>query len=254
MRTVLKVSTRKRVISPRFFSKAVLVVTILPLWALWFYAYATLRSLQSEVETLPRFYGMYLYKANAQSRLEEAARRIDRFVEEKGRNGEGVGAEALTEEALERFGLVFGLEEVMIVVKRAGLRILHPFDPPYGSAEFLGDPEGRAAFLRTLQKMDANGLRGGYFAIDSLDSPDGADKQCWFLAMSPVGEDLLCVLSVPEEQVRLSGGILEEAKGTLLEERRKRFVRLTLPVVVLSSLFIVLLYRQSRQPHRGSVA
>jgi hypothetical protein len=248
---VLKVSKKTRVMSPRFFSKAALVVTILPLWALWFYAYATLRSLQSEVEALPRFYGMYLYKANVQSRVEGVARRMSQFVDQSDWEMEGEAAEALVQDALDRFGLMFGLEEVMIVVERGGLRILHPFDPPYGSAEFLDDPEGREAFLRTLQQMDVNGLRGGYFAIDTLDSPDPSDKGCWFLAMAPVGEDLLCVLSVPEEQVRLSGGILEDAKGNLLQERRRRFVRLTLPVVVLSSLFIVILYRQSRRSNRG---
>ena len=61
----------------------------------------------------------------------------------------------------------------------------------------------------------------------------------------------MCVLSVPEEKVRLSGGILEESQEDLLQEKRMRFARLTLPVVVLSSLFIVILYRQSRQASRG---
>ena len=96
--------------------------------------------------------------------------------------------------------------------------------------------------------MDANGFRGGYFSIDS---PDGLNKRSWFLAVAPVGEELIGVLPVPEEQIRLSGGILEEAQENLLERRQERFVRLTLPVVVLSSLFIVLLYRQSRQSNRG---
>ena len=55
------------------------------------------------------------------------------------------------------------------MVEREGLRILHPSEPPYGSAEFLGEPEGREAFLRTLKQMDANGFRGGYFSIDTSD-------------------------------------------------------------------------------------
>jgi hypothetical protein len=99
--------------------------------------------------------------------------------------------------------------------------------------------------------MDAEGFRGGYLSIDTSNAPDRSDKRCWFLTMAPVGDALLSVLSVPEERVRLSGGILEVAKENLLEQRRSRFVRLTLPVVVLSSFFIVILYRQSRRPNRG---
>jgi len=236
----LKVSKKRKGTSPRFFSKAALLVTILPLWALWVYAYATLETLRSEVEALPRFYGMYLYKESIRSRLEGAARRMNLFE-----------LAGLTEAERARCGLFFGLEEELIVVERTGLRILCPSEPPYGSAEFLGEPDGRKAFVRTLQRMDAEGFRGGYFSVDTSDSSDRPDKRTWYLAMAPAGEDLLCVLAVPEEQVRLSGGILEGAKENLLQERQRRFVRLTLPVVVLSSLFIVILYRQSRQSNRG---
>ena len=81
----LKVSKKIQGASPRFFSKAALVVTILPLWALWVYAYATLETLQSEVEALPRFYGMYLYKEHVQSRLEGAARLMTLFEVQRGR-------------------------------------------------------------------------------------------------------------------------------------------------------------------------
>ena len=247
----LKVSRNIQGASPRFFSKAALVVTILPLWALWVYAYATLETLRSEVEALPRFYGMYLYKENVRSRLEGAAQRMTLFEDQRGLDIEGGRVEGLTEAEGKRFDLLFGLEEALIVVERAGFRILHPSEPPFGAAEFLGEPEGREAFLRTLQQMDENGLRGGYLSIDTSNAPDRPNKRCWFLTMVPVGEALLCVLSVSEEQVRMSGGILEEAKENLLEQRQRRFVRLTLPVVVLSSLFIVILYRQSRKSNRG---
>lgn len=247
----LKVSKKIRGASPRFFSKAALLVTILPLWALWVYAYATLETLRSEVEALPRFYGMHLYKENIRSRLEGAARRMSLFEDQGGREIEGGRLAGLTEAERARCGFFFGPEEELIVVERTGLRILCPSEPPYGSAEFLGEPDGRKAFVRTLQRMDAEGFRGGYFSIDTSDSSDRPDKRTWYLAMAPAGEDLLCVLSVSEEQVRLSGGILEGAKEDLLQERQRRFVRLTLPVVVLSSLFIVILYRQSRQSNRG---
>jgi len=241
MGMALKISRNKQRASPRFFSKAGLLVTILPLWALWVYAYATLQTLQSEVEALPRFYGMYLYKEHVQSRLEGVARMMTLLEVERGR------FERLTRKEWERFDLFSGPEESLIVVERAGLRILYPSEPPYGSAVFLGEPEGREAFLRTLRRMEANGFRGGYFSIDS---PDGSNKRSWFLAVAPVGEEMIGVLPVPEEQIRLSGGILEEAQENLLERRQRRFVRLTLPVVVLSSLFIVLLYRRSRQESR----
>ena len=251
MGMALKVSKKIKGTSPRFFSKAALVVTILPLWALWVYAYATLETLQSEVEALPRFYGMYLYKEHVQSRLEGVSRMMTPFEVQGGEEIEGGRFERLTQKEWERFDLFSGPEEALIVVERAGLRILYPSELPYGSAVFLGEPEGREAFLRTLKRMDANGFRGGYFSIDTSDSPDGSNKRSWFLAVAPVGEHLIGVLSVPEEQIRLSGGILEEAQENLLERRQRRFVRLTLPVVILSSLFIVLLCRQSRQSNRG---
>jgi hypothetical protein len=247
----LKFSEKIRGLSPRFFSKAALLVTILPLWALWVYAYATVKSLQGEVETLSQFYGMYLYKENVRSRLEGVARLMTHSQDQRDRAIEEGRAQERSGEAWERFDLLFGQDEALIVAERSGLRILHPSGPPFGSAEFLGEPLGREAFLRTLNRMVEDGLMGGYFYIDRGDSPDGPSKRSWFFAMAPVGEDLMCVLSVPEEKVRLSGGILEGAQENLLEERRGRFVRLTLPVVVLSSLFIGILYRQSRRSIRG---
>lgn len=247
----MKVSRKIRGASPRFFSKAALVVTILPLWALWVYAYATLETLRSEVEALPRFYGMYLYKEHVQSRLEGVARMMTLVEVQGGEETEGGRFEGLTRKEWERFDLFSGPEEALIVVERAGLRILYPSGPPYGSAVFLGEPEGREAFLRTLKQMDANGFRGGYLSIDASDPPDGSNKRSWFLAVAPLGEQLIGALPVPEEEIRLSGGILEEAQQNLLERRQRRFVRLTLPVVILSSLFIGILYRQGRQSNRG---
>lgn len=251
MGMALRVMKKSKKVSPRFFSKAALVVTILPLWALWVYSYANLRSLQNEVGALPRYYGMYLYKEYVRARLDEAARMMSLLEGQEVDRAEGGKAEVLTEAERRRYELFFGPEEAFVVVEREGLRILHPSEPPYGTADFLGEPEGRTAFLRTLRRMDDNGSRGGYLSIDTSDSFARSDKRSWFLAMAPVGEDLLCVLPVPEEQVRQSGGILEDAQEELLQERRKRFVRLTLPVVVLSSLFIGILYRQNRPSGRG---
>ena len=152
----------------------------------------------------------------------------------------------LTEAEQRLFDLSFGSEEAPVVVERKGLRILHPSEPPYGTADFLGEPEARQAFLRTLRRMDDNGSLDAYFSIDTSDPSTGPGKQSWFLAMAPAGEDLLCILPVPEEQVRHAGGILEKAQEELLLERSRRFVRLTLPVVILSSVFIGILYRQNR--------
>jgi hypothetical protein len=137
-------------------------------------------------------------------------------------------------------------------MERTGLRILYPSEPPFGSAAFLNEPEGREAFLRTMRRMERKWIRGGYFAIDMPGSPDRSKKRSWFLAVAPVGEQLLCVLPVPEEQLVRSGGILEEAQTNVLTEMRRRFVRLTLPVVVLSSLCIGVLYRRAiRAGHGG---
>lgn len=251
MGMALKIGKKIEGTSPRFFSKAALVVTILPLWALWIYAYATFETLRNEVEGLPRFYGMYLYKEQVRSRLEGVVRMMTLLEEQGGEEGEGGRFEGLTQKEWESFDLFTGPEAAFVVVKRAGFRVLYPTEPPYGSAEFLGEPRGREAFLRTLQRMDADGFRGGYFSMEpSVKQEGGARKRSWYLAVAPVGEQLIGVLPVPEEQIRLSGGILEEAQESLLEERRKSFVRLTLPVVVLSSLFIWILYRRSMQSNR----
>ena len=139
----LKVFEKIQGASPRFFSKAALVVTILPLWALWVYAYATLETLQSEVEALPRFYGMYLYKEHVRSRLEGVARMMTLFEVQGDEEIEGGRFEGLSHKEWERFDLFSGQEEALIVLERAGLRILYPSEPPYGSAVFLGEPEGQ---------------------------------------------------------------------------------------------------------------
>jgi hypothetical protein len=242
---------KARGMSPRFYSQAALVVTILPLWTLWIYAYATLRSLQGEVEALPRLYGIYLYKEHVQSRLAGAVRLVSLQEDRGGELVADGGPEAPVEAWGERFRLLFGPDEPFILMERTGLRILYPSKPPYGSAAFLNEREGRGAFLRTMQRMERKWIRGGYFSIDMPDSPGRSEKRSWFLAVAPVGERLLCVLPVPEERLVRSGGILEEAQANVLKERRRRFVRLTLPVVVLSSLFIGVLYRQARQSGRG---
>jgi len=237
--------------SQRFFSKAVLVVTILPLWALWIYAYATLQSLQREVESLPRFYGMYLYKENVRARLEEAARLVGLPEDEGVRSAGGEAPEVFTEEGRESLELLFGPGEALVVVEREGLRILYPSEPPYGAADFLNDAEARSTFLRTLQRMEVNGFRGGYFSVDASDISGESKRRRWFLTVAPAGEALLCVVPVPEERVSQSGGTLEEAQEDLLQERRRQFVLLTLPVVMLSSIFIGVLCRQQGRSIRG---
>ncbi len=236
---------------PRFFSKAALLLTILPLWALWVYAYASMASLQREVEALPRFYGMYLYKEHIRTRLEETARQMVLYEDRRGREGDAGRVNGLTEEQQGSFDRLFGPNEALIILERPGFRILYPCEPPYGGAEFLDDPEGRTAFMRTLQRMDETEIRGGYLSILSAGASEHPGKRCWYLAVAPAGEDLLCVLAVPEARIRLSGGILEEAQGGLIEGRIRRFVSLTLPVVVLSSLFIWILYRRNRASNRG---
>jgi hypothetical protein len=228
----------------KFSSKALVVVTILPLWALWVYAYASLRSLQTEMETLPRFYGMHLYKEYVRARLEEAARVVSVLGEQRVQRTEEGTAKWFGEEGRKNLAFLLGPEEAFVVVERGGLRILHPSGPPYGSAEFLVEPAARHAFLRTVQRMDASGSQGGYFSIENPDPEVHPSTHGWFLAMASAGEDLLCILPVPEEKMRQAGGVLQEAQKTLLEERRKKFLLVTLPVLLLSSVFIVILCRQ----------
>jgi hypothetical protein len=245
------ISNREGRASQRFSSKALLVVTILPLWALWIYALVTLQSLEREVEALPRFYGMYLYKEHIRARLEEASRLVGLLENDRVQGIGGETTEVFTEEGRETLDLLFGPEEALVVVERKGLRILHPSAPSYGTADFLGDPEARSAFLRTLERMEANRSRGGYFSIDASDVSGESKRRRWFLTLAPAGEALLCVLPVPEERVNRSGGTLEEAQEDLLQEKRRQFVLLTLPVVVLSTLFIGVLCRRQGRSNRG---
>jgi len=151
----------------------------------------------------------------------------------------------------EEWGLSIDPEGALIVVERQGLHIVHPTEPPYGSVDFLGEPEARTAFLRTLEGMEELGSRGGYFSIDTLAPLGESKKRRWFLLVAPAGEDLLCILPVPEERGRRTGDILAGAQGNLLREKRRRFVLWTLPVVVLSSLFIGILYRRQTKSDRG---
>jgi hypothetical protein len=222
--------------SQRSFSKGALLVTIVSLWALWAYAYSTLRSLENEVEALPKYYGMYLYRESVRDRLEEAARQVGLMNDQ---------------EDWRDLGMFLGPEEALVLVERQGLRILHPTEPPYGSADFLGEAEARTAFLRTLERMEEQGSRGGYLSIDTPGTLGGWNKKRWFLLVAPAGEDLLCILPVPEERGRRTGDILAGAQGNLLREKRRRFVLWTLPVVVLSSLFIGILYRRQTKSDRG---
>lgn len=227
-----------------FYSKAVLLVTIVPLWALWIYAYANLRSLQGELDALPRFYGMHLYKEHIRARLQEAARQVS-LLEEQSADGIKAGTvEAVTEEERKHLDLLFGPEESLVLVDRRGLRILHPSRPPYGSADFLAEPEATTAFLRTVRRIDEKGSSGGYFSIRTSDASGASATRGWFLAVAIAGEDLLCIVPVPEERIRRSGGILEEAQQNLLQASRRRFVCLTLPVVVVNTVLIGILYRK----------
>lgn len=237
--------------SRRFSSKALLLVTILPLWALWAYAYSTLENLQREVGSLPKFYGMYLYKEHLRARLAEAARLVSRLEDHGVHGREGAEVDEGTDESWENLRLLFGPEEDLLVVERKSLRVLYPPEASVGSSEFLSEPDTRRAFLRTLQRMVENDSESGFFSVDTSDEAGGTEKRCWFLSMEPLGEDLLCVLPVPEERLRKSGGILEEAQESLLQERKKRFVRLTLPVVLLSSVFIGILLRRQGGSNRG---
>ncbi len=207
-----------------------LLAVMLPLWGLWFYAYASLKNLVEGMDALPRFYGMHLYKEILQDRLEGAAAVLEAWEE---RLGEQTVAPYSSAPPLPAAGDVR-----FLVVDRREFRILYPtgpFENPR-AAGFLVGKAGRGAFLQTLRRLVAGGAGSGYFCLDEEESPRGEGRRCWFLSAAAAGKNLICVAAVSEDRLREAGGSLERAQRVLLRERSRRFAAVTLPVLVLCSL------------------
>lgn len=207
------------------------LLTIIPLWALWVFAYVSLSTLQEGMEALPRFYGMHLFKEQVRMRLERAAREMDR--------GMGRSADGETERREVELWLRF--EPSLVVVDLRALEIVYPPPGQRGMVGFPGGPAQRAALLEILRKMVRNGSREGYFSLRLPVSSGSGSVERWFLSVEPAGLDHLCILPVPERVVKASGDILQEAQEALLAERRRLFVMASLPVVLLSSVLLIYL-------------
>lgn len=215
-----------------------LLATLLPLWVLWAYSYASLKGLQVETDRLPRFFGIHLYKQQVLRQLELFAGVVDQL--------DRVKSEAFTDALNEEFDLneigmlarLSGLDEALLLVRSKGLEILYPSSPGEKLAPVMGDSGDRRALLRTLQHIAENRAREGYFSIAPKDDSLGQGVSRWYLAVAYAGKDLLCVFMIPEETVSGAGATLQSAQEALFEDRLSRFLSCTLPVMVLSSILI----------------
>lgn len=214
-----------------------LLVLVLPLWALWIYAYVGLRDLRGGIDMLPRFYGMHLRRQEVQQRLELFAQVVARLDRETGKTApEWLGVRSVEEVVDEMAGL-FGLEQPLLMVQQEGLEIRYPSSPQGPLAVILQDPGCRKALLHVLGRMTAGGLREAFCSLGP-GGPSPAVAARWYLVTACRGDGFLWVLMMPERTVDLAGSHLQAAQQALVEEGLDRFLTVTLPAVILASLLI----------------
>ncbi len=229
-------------------TRNMLFVSILPLWALWFFSYFSFQSLLIEMETLPRFFGMHLYKEYIRGPLERFAKVVGVLEGQNPSNNQEKDEDRLFEHDLERLALLSGVDTPFIVVRLQKKRILYPLGPTYESASFLEKTDSKKVFFRTLRQIADNGSLEGYLFIDFTDPSQKEKTGRWFLLAAPAAEDLFCILLVSEKKLEQSGSILQEAQKALLQEKLKRFRYATLPALAAITMLIGLLHRQRKQP------
>ncbi len=232
----------------RVSTRSMLLVSILPLWALWFFSFFSYQNLLSEMETLPRFFGMHLYKEYIRGPLERFAKVVGVLESQHHAEKQEDGQDQFLEHDLERLALLSGVDTPFIVVRLKKQRILYPLGPTYESASFLEESDSRTAFFSTLQRIADNGSLEGYLFIDFTDPSQKEKTGRWFLLAAPAAEDLFCILLVSEKKLAQSGSILQEAQEALLQEKLKQFRNATIPALLLTSTLIGLLHRQRKQP------
>jgi hypothetical protein len=219
---------------------ALLLAMLLPVWAVWAYAYATLRGLRGEVGALPRFYGIHLHKEQTRKQLECFAR-FAGSMEDVGRLASpGLPNAREIRERLGEAARLFGLDGPLLVLGRDRLQVLYTASPEGTLASILGDAGTREALFLVVSKMAAEGLREGFCYLGAS-GPAAAASARWYLLAAYAGRSILCVLMVPEKNVNGAGDHLLLAQDTLLRESLTRFVMVTLPIVFVSSMWLGML-------------
>lgn len=226
---------RERKAGSRFLRSGLIVATILPLWALWVYAFMSLLSLQSEMNRLPRFYGLHLYKNQILGQLELFAKVVDQFETRKPYSTLAYLHEKYNTSEIDQIANLFGLDNPFLLVQREGFRVIHPLEPTGDLAVLLQDPGIRKDFFRTLKRVTDKESKEGYFFVDARRSSSRPAVTRWFLTVAYAGEELLCILMVPEEQMDDSGKILQSAQEALFQETLKKFLYFSLPILILTS-------------------
>jgi len=219
-----------------------LLVMLLPLWALWFYSYASLTSLQGDTARLPYFYGMHLYKTHLRVQLEQLAATVDLMDLKIPAAGTEDPGNAFPQEELEQMARAFGLNTPLFLVQQGEARLLYPTAPTEDLAAILDDPDREQALLDALERLTSEGSQEGYFSLDTEDLPLPSGRMQWFLSVISAEDGIQFLLLVPEEALRKPGGILQAAHEALLREHLQQYLWATLPVLIFTSLLTGLLY------------
>ncbi len=218
-----------------------ILVTLLPLWALWGFSWFTLKGLENWMERVPRHYGIHLYKQQLQGQLELFARVIDLFEN----NGSRTRLEYLNQKysrgEIDQMAVLFGLDSPIMIVQPEDFGILYPTRPSGPLAVLLENPASRGALVKTVKRMVDKGDKEGYFSLSGSGADPGSADRHWYLSVAYSGGNLLCILLVPEDSIQRSGETLQAAQGIRFQERLHRYLWITVPILALSSLLILLL-------------
>jgi len=214
-----------------------LLLLLLPLWLLWLYAFLTLHGLQGGLDRLPRFYGMHLYKQAVHNRLTLFVKVMERLETEALQAASPWPEPRAAQEKVEETAGLFGLDRPLLLVKREGLEILYPSTPQGDLAMILRNAGYRQSLFHVLGRMTARGLREAYCSLGPGD-PSSPAAARWYLVAAPSGQEFLWVLLLPEKIVDLAADHLASAQQALVEESLNRFLLVTLPFLLLSSLGI----------------
>ena len=226
---------------------ALLLAMLLPVWAVWTYAYATIRGLRDEMGVLPRFYGIHLYKEQTRRQLESFARYAGSLDQEGRLAAPRLPNAGGSREKLSEAASLFGLDGPLLVLRRDRLQILYPAWPEGVLAVILGDAGYRKALFHVVSQMAAEGLSEGFCYLGASESAPEVNPR-WYLLAASAGQKILCVFMVPEKNVNGAGDHLLFAQDTLLREAVWRFLMVSLPIVVLSSVWLGMLCLGGRSP------
>jgi len=234
---------------PNKYARSILWISILSLWLLWTYAYMNFQFLLKEMETLPHFYGMHLFKEHIRGPIDRFAKVISALKGDNDLENPQDYEALFLEHDLEMMVLFADLDTPFIVVQLEEEQVLYPPGPTFEKASFLEKPDSKIAFFRTLESIVANESKGGYFFTDFVDPSNQQNTGRWFLSVARAAKGLFCILLVPEERIKQSGKVLQEAQTALILEKQDRFRLFTLPILIPISILMWLL-NSFRKPSR----